>query len=138
MTWWSLFIQTLYSCYTTSWDSTIKFSLGYFDAFRNDTVNVPELATLVERLGFDGMSVGHHSPGEFPSYETLTVLAYAAAATERIILSTSVLVLPLTHPVHLAQQIATLNILSEGRVILGVGAGGEAPKAFEAFGIPVS
>lgn len=50
----------------------------------------------------------------------------------------SVTVLPLHHPVRLAHQIMTLDNLSEGRVILGIGAGGEIPKQFEAFGIPVS
>lgn len=73
-----------------------------------------------------------------PDYDPIIAMAYAASATRRIRVMSSVTVLPLHHPVRLAHQIMTLDNLSEGRVILGIGAGGEIPKQFEAFGIPVS
>ncbi len=56
-------------------------------------------------------------------YEPIVTLTWAAAATRRVGLGTSVLVLPLRHPVHLAKEVATLDLLSEGRVILGAGIG---------------
>jgi probable F420-dependent oxidoreductase len=55
--------------------------------------------------------------------EALTTLAFAAGVTERVAIGTSVLVLPMREPVSTAKAIATLDVLSEGRMILGVGAG---------------
>ena len=68
-------------------------------------------------------------------HDPLTVLTWAAACTERIGLGTSVLVAPYRPPVALARAIATLDALSEGRVILGVGSGWQA-REFEAVGSP--
>jgi probable F420-dependent oxidoreductase len=65
-------------------------------------------------------------------------MTWAAAVTERLIVSSSVFVLPLADPVRLAKQIANLDVLSNGRVAFGVGPGGENTKEFEAFGVPVS
>ncbi len=57
------------------------------------------------------------------TYETITTLSYLAAKTENVLLGTSIIVLPLRDPVILAKQIATIDNLSEGRTILGVGVG---------------
>jgi len=65
-------------------------------------------------------------------------MAYAAAATTKLRVASLVTILPLHHPVRLAQMITSLDHLSGGRVILGVGAGGEYPKQFDAFGVPLS
>ena len=96
-------------------------------------MQIVEVAQLAERLGFDAVwtielttpSTSMQIPdGEVPRwYEVLTTLAYVAARTERIALGTGVLVLPNRDPILLAKQVATLDVFSKGRVILGVGVG---------------
>jgi probable F420-dependent oxidoreductase len=97
----------------------------------------PELARDLEALGFDGLWVGGHVLWHAPMLEPLTQLAAYAAVTSRIRLGTSVLLLPLYHPVLLAKTVTTVDIVSGGRVVLGVGVGGENPAEFEAMGIGV-
>jgi hypothetical protein len=58
-----------------------------------------------------------------PILEPILTLAWAAATTKRVRLGTSVNVLPMHHPVPIAKQLATLQTLSNGRVILGIGVG---------------
>jgi alkanesulfonate monooxygenase SsuD/methylene tetrahydromethanopterin reductase-like flavin-dependent oxidoreductase (luciferase family) len=89
----------------------------------------PEVALLTrqaqraEALGLDGVWVGDSLTAK-PRLEPLTALAAVGAQTERIGLGTSVLLAPLRNPVALAQQTATLQLLSNGRLTLGVGVGG--------------
>jgi probable F420-dependent oxidoreductase len=97
----------------------------------------PELARDLEVLGFDGLWVGGHVLWHAPMLDPLAQLAAYAAVTSRIRLGTSVLLLPLYHPVLLAKTVTTVDILSGGRVVLGVGVGGENPAEFEAMGIGV-
>jgi probable F420-dependent oxidoreductase len=100
-------------------------------------------AREVESLGFDSIWTvehvaipgRHESPypytddGEMPGGSDLVIadpliwLAYVAAVTTEVKLATGVLVLPINHPVRLAKAVATLDLLSNGRVILGVGVG---------------
>jgi len=98
----------------------------------------PELARDLEALGFDGLWVGGHVLWHAPMLDPLAQLAAYAAVTSRIRLGTGVLLLPLYHPVLLAKTVTTVDIVSGGRVILGVGVGGENPAEFEAMGIPVA
>jgi alkanesulfonate monooxygenase SsuD/methylene tetrahydromethanopterin reductase-like flavin-dependent oxidoreductase (luciferase family) len=63
-------------------------------------------------------------------------LAQAAVVSRRLILGTSVLLLPLRHPTPVAKQVLTLDHLTEGRFILGVGVGGEFPNEYAACDIP--
>ena len=72
-------------------------------------------------------------PPELPFLEPLTCLAYLAAGTERIALGMSVLVLPYRHPLHWAKIATTIDHLSRGRLILGVGVGWMAEE-FAALG----
>jgi probable F420-dependent oxidoreductase len=90
------------------------------------------LAVRAEELGFDSVwvhdhvfNVGHVSDriGGRPYYEPMTLLTFVAARTARVRLGTSVLVLPYHNPVRLAKAAATLDVLSGGRLILGVGVG---------------
>ena len=97
----------------------------------------PDLARDLEALGFDGLWVGGHVLWHAPMLDPLAQLAAYAAVTSRIRLGTSVLLLPLYHPVLVAKTVTTVDVLSGGRVILGVGVGGENPAEFEAMGIPV-
>ena len=68
-------------------------------------------------------------------YEPILTLTWAAAATRRVRLGTSVLVLPMHHPVPIAKQLATLQCLSGGRVIFGIGVGWLEAE-FAAMGVP--
>jgi probable F420-dependent oxidoreductase len=68
--------------------------------------------------------------------DPLTVLMFAAGATERVGLGTAALVLPLRHPVLLAKEIASLHLLSGGRFRLGIATGWD-PKEFEIMGVPL-
>jgi probable F420-dependent oxidoreductase len=65
----------------------------------------------------------------------VATLAYLAAETRQIRLGTGILLLALRHPLHVAKEIATLDVLSKGRVILGVGLGWLAEE-FDALGVP--
>lgn len=76
-------------------------------------------------------SGGHHSPDPF------VALAFAAAATTRIRVMTNLVVLPYRHPAIVAKSIASLDRMSNGRTIVGVGAGYEAEE-FEALGVQFS
>ena len=68
-------------------------------------------------------------------HDAFVVLAQAAAVTRRVKLGSTVIVVPYRNPIVTAKMVATLDVLSEGRVIFGVGAGG-APDEFEALGVP--
>ncbi len=69
----------------------------------------------------------------FPNPEIMVAMSAAAAVTERVAINFSVVVLPMHSEIHIAKQIATLDVLSRGRVVLGVGVGGreEDYRAFD-------
>jgi alkanesulfonate monooxygenase SsuD/methylene tetrahydromethanopterin reductase-like flavin-dependent oxidoreductase (luciferase family) len=93
-------------------------------------------AQLAEQVGFDAILVGEHHQhrdGFLPS--PLIVSTAVAARTQKIRIGTGILLLPLYHPVHVAEDAATLDIIANGRLILGVGMGYQAGD-FGAFGIP--
>ena len=94
-------------------------------------------AQLAEECGFDACFFGEHhqdKDGFLPS--PLIVATAVAAQTRRLKVGTSVILLPLHHPVHLAEDVITLDIVSKGRVILGVGIGYQ-PADFRAFAVPM-
>jgi len=94
---------------------------------------------LVERLeasGFDSVWSGDHVSFHNPIFESVTLLASYASITSRIKLGTGVYLLALRSPAIAAKTSATLDVLSDGRLIFGVGVGGENPKEFEVCGIP--
>lgn len=95
-------------------------------------------AQRAEALGFDSLWVGDHVAFHVPIAESLTTLAFAAGATERIALGTAVYLLALRHPTHAAKITATLDRLSGGRLVFGVGLGGEFPPEWQAVGVPVA
>src|SRR5262252_695568 len=90
-----------------------------------------------ERLGLGHVFlVEHHFTGYGQLSASLTLLSYLAACTTRIRLGTAVTVLPWHNPVLLAEQVATLDLLSNGRFDFGVGKGYRAPE-FSGFSIPI-
>jgi probable F420-dependent oxidoreductase len=95
------------------------------------------LAARAEALGFDSVWSGDHVAFHVPTLDSLTALAYVAAGTRRVRLGPCVYLLALRHPTVVAKAVATLDALSGGRVVFGVGVGGEFPKEFEACGVPV-
>jgi probable F420-dependent oxidoreductase len=70
--------------------------------------------------------------------DPLLQLAQAAVVSRRLVFGTGVYLMPLRHPVAVAKQVSTLDHLTEGRFIFGVGVGGEFPKEYEACGVPVA
>ena len=91
---------------------------------------------LVDRCGYDSLWTGDHISFPVPIFDPMLQLAQAAVASRRLILGTSVLLLPLRHPTPVAKQVLTLDHLTEGRFILGVGVGGEFPKEYAACDVP--
>ncbi len=92
-------------------------------------------AVFAEALGFESFWLPeNHFSGEGAIPEPLMLLAAVAAATRSIRLGTTSYLLPLKHPVAAAEQVAVLDQLSGGRVILGVGRG-VAPGMFDAFNV---
>lgn len=79
-------------------------------------------ASHLDALGYDSVWVGDSLLGR-PRPEPLTVLAAIAARTEKIVLGTSALLPAMRHPLQLAQQAATLDLLANGRLVLGTGSG---------------
>jgi probable F420-dependent oxidoreductase len=98
---------------------------------------VQQLARSIEAAGFDSVWAGDHIAFYVPILESLTLLSFVAGVTERVRLGSGVYLLPLRHPTTTAKVAATLDVLSAGRLILGVGVGGEFPPEFEASGVPI-
>jgi probable F420-dependent oxidoreductase len=111
--------------------------LPSFDPFRTGPPPLARGAALAEDLGFDSGWVGDHLAFHPPVMDALGALCAAAVSTRRLLLGTGVLLLAMRHPVWTAKQVATVDALAPGRVILGVGVGGENPEEWEAAGVPV-
>lgn len=97
-----------------------------------------ELAERAEQLRFDSLWIGDSLLAK-PRHDPLTLLAAIAARTHRVNLGTAVLLPALRNPVLLAHQVATIDQISEGRLILGVGIAGDWPRIraeFAAAGVP--
>lgn len=91
---------------------------------------------LVDASGFDSLWVGDHISFPVAILDPFLQLAQAAMVSRRLILGTAVYLLPLRPPAPVAKQVATLDHLTEGRLIFGVGVGGEFPKEYEVCGVP--
>lgn len=98
-----------------------------------------EYGVRMEQLGFDSLWVWDHVllgvEPNFPIIESLTLLTAIAARTKRIKLGTGILVLPLRNPVVLAKQLASMDRLSCGRLLMGM-ASGWYKREFDAVGVP--
>lgn len=98
---------------------------------------VRSVTTLADRIGLDSLWVGDHVAFAIPILDPLIQLAQAAALSDRLMFGTSVYLLPLRHPTAVAKQVSTLDQLSSGRLVFGVGVGGEFPNEYAACGVPV-
>jgi probable F420-dependent oxidoreductase len=103
---------------------------------------IREFAREVEDLGFDSIFITDHLLAAKRFYsvsflEPLATLAVVAGATERVRLGTSILIMPLRHPVILAKELATLQFLSGNRMILGAGVGWNEDE-YRALGVSKS
>jgi probable F420-dependent oxidoreductase len=134
----------------------MKFGLMYANA---GPFAFPELsthlATTAERVGIESLwtvehvviPVGYKStypydpsgkipaPAQMPIPDPLVWLSYVAAVTKTIKLATGIVILPQRHPLYVAKEVATLDVLSHGRVIFGIGVGW-LEEEFDALGIP--
>src|SRR5690348_4405973 len=94
---------------------------------RAETATLLVLAERAETLGFDAIWVGDSLLAR-PRHDPLTLLAAVAARTRKVEMGTAVLLPALRNPVVLAQQLATLDRIAEGRLILGVGIATDVPN----------
>ena len=115
----------------------IRPKIGYLIPTRDAVMRAPggradisrmlELAVEAERKGFDSVWIGDSILAR-PRFEALTTLAAIAARTERVQLGTAVYLSPLRHPVTLAHTAGTLDLLSGGRFLFGIGLGPPVPS----------
>jgi probable F420-dependent oxidoreductase len=94
-------------------------------------------AELADRLGYDSLWTGDHVAFAVPILDPFLQLALLGSFSSRVQLATGVYLLPLRHPVPTAKQVATLDRMCAGRLIFGVGVGGEFPGEYAACGVPV-
>ncbi len=114
----------------------MKFGICF--AQYQDSVQVRESARLVESAGYDSLWVTENVHSGPEALEPMVVLSQFAAYTERITIGPAVVLLPLRNPVGFAHAVATVDHLSEGRFILGVGSGGNAVEGYKAYSVPLS
>jgi probable F420-dependent oxidoreductase len=108
----------------------LQFGVNLFPQQWEDVVRI-------EELGYDSAWTSEHIFFYFPTFDALTMLAAMAARTARIRLGTAVMLLPLRPAALAAKEIASVDVISGGRLTIGIGIGGEYPKEFEAVGVPV-
>ena len=123
----------------------MAFEFGMFHEFQRTAGMTEEEAFAIsfeqvdaaERWGLDAMWLAeiHVAPERSVCSAPLTLASAIAARTKRIKIGTGVQVLPLCHPLRLAEEAATVDQISQGRLIFGVGRSG-FPRTYEAYGVP--
>lgn len=103
--------------------------------------SIIELGELGEAVAFDSIAVQDHlqwnlEAGPHGFWESCSILAALAAVTKRVRLATSVLSTPFRNPALVAKMAETVDMISGGRFVLGLGAGGGPPVEYESFAIP--
>ena len=125
----------------TQLSGTFGIAVRNFTAYPEmpDTKALVEYGVRMEQLGFDSLWVWDHIllgvEPNFPIIESLTLLTAIAARTKKIKLGTGILVLPMRNPVILAKQLASMDLLSDGRLLMGM-ASGWYRREFNAIGVP--
>ncbi|PWU17166.1 MAG: LLM class F420-dependent oxidoreductase [Candidatus Rokuibacteriota bacterium] len=118
-------------------NSRVDLAIAIPQTFPGRPVDVQLIRQHLQRaeaLGYHSAWVVEQILGSIPSLEPVELLTWAAAVTERIRLGAAVLLTALRSPVHLAKSLATLDHLSDGRLMVGVGLGGN-PAVYPAFGL---
>ena len=121
----------------------MRFGLAIMNDFPPGTVAADRIALLREQVraaseaGIDSVWVLQHYLGNMPTLQPLPLLATLAAHAGDMFLGTNMFILPLSHPVAVAEEFATLDHLTGGRVIAGFGLG-YRENEFDSFGIPLS
>jgi probable F420-dependent oxidoreductase len=120
-----------------------RIKLALFGLHRGGSADPDTLirrARLAEEAGFESLWIGDHIalpagdkafaayPPEQPRLECIVALSYMAALTSRVRLGVGVIVLPQRQPVLLAKQLSTIDVLSKGRLIVGIGVGYMEPE----------
>lgn len=120
-------------------DTAVKFgvAVGAYSSGVPSGRELAEFARTAEAVGFDSVQVGDHIQWHAPILESTTLLATFAAATSRVRIATDVIILPLRDPVLMAKTVASLDVLSGGRMIFGVGVGGDHPAEYAAMRVPL-
>jgi probable F420-dependent oxidoreductase len=113
-------------------------AIGAYSAGVPDAPALTEFARTAEDVGFDSIQVGDHVQWHAPIHEATLVLATFAAATSRVRLASDVIILPLRDPVLIAKTVASLDVLSRGRMIFGVGVGGDHVAEYRAMRVPLT
>src|SRR6188474_1359322 len=113
----------------------IGMSLPHRSPDAIDMATVRRVAERAEALGFSDLWVTENNLDHAFSFDPDMILTYAAAVTKRIRLAVAVVVLPIHNPAHVAHAYATLDYISNGRAILGLGLGRE--HHYREFQIPV-
>jgi len=123
----------------------MTFEFGMFHEFQRPSGTTEESAfatsfeqvDAAERYGLDAMWLAeiHVAPERSVLSAPLTLASAIAARTKRMKIGTAVQVLPLCHPLRLAEEAATVDQISHGRLIFGVGRSG-FPRTYEAYGVP--
>src|SRR5919199_1570876 len=122
---------------TASWGLLLPTREVIMAQGKPDLTKIIDLAEQAEASGFDSVWVGDSILAR-PRLEALTTLAAVAARTTRVKLGTAVLLPALRHPVLLANEAANIDILSDGRLILGLGIAAQNPaveREFAACGV---
>ena len=94
-----------------------------------------DLAETAQQLGYDSMWTIHHYLANLATFQPISMTSRLAGITDTMTIGTAILLAPFLHPVHVAEEFATLDQISGGRVVLGLGAG-YRDNEFDAFGIP--
>jgi probable F420-dependent oxidoreductase len=115
-------------------DKGLKFG---FQTRMGTPDHVHEAVRIAETYGYTSISLGDHLAFAVPILDPLIQLAAAAALTKKVTLMPAVYLLPLRHPGPVAKQVATLDHMTEGRFIFGVGVGGEFATDFDVAGVPI-
>ena len=125
----------------TDLSNTFGITMRNFQRFpeQPDPLELIEFGVNAEKLGFDSLFVWDHVllgvDPHFPIIDSLTLLTAISVRTEKIKLGTGILVLPVRNPVLLAKQLSSMDLISGGRLIMGL-ASGWYRREFDALGVP--
>ncbi|HEX9834265.1 MAG TPA: LLM class flavin-dependent oxidoreductase, partial [Mycobacterium sp.] len=117
---------------------SVGIQLPTVDGFGRGYAELPPLVKAAEQVGFDSVWFGDHLRPNVPIVESIVAASVAAGCSETVRIGFSVMLPALRQPVWWAKQLSSLQVVSKGRVELGVGVGGEVAVEWELAGVPRS